>query len=83
MSPNYSLIRNRSELGQERVPHLAQLARGHLMTPLEVIPAGFTIPTYGQKGLCGKKYTKQVQKTQNTIKIKSEVVKVQFTIINK
>nr|XP_027227508.1 DNA-directed RNA polymerase, mitochondrial-like [Penaeus vannamei] len=30
------------------------------MTPLEVIPAGFTIPTYGQKGLCGKKYTKQL-----------------------
>lgn len=46
------------------------------MTPVEVIPAGFTISMYEQKGLCDKKYITQDQKTQEHNNHKSAEVKL-------
>lgn len=46
------------------------------MTTVEVIPAGFTISMYEQKGLCGKKYITQDQKTQEHNNHKSAEVKL-------
>lgn len=53
------------------------MARGYLMTPVEVIPAGFTISMYEQKGLCDKKYITQDQKTQEHNNHKSAKHKTQ------